>query len=163
MPGSYEALSEKRTEAMADGAASNRFDGGPVTPYRRLDTAKRRTAGVVYIAMSGVAAMLVVASGVDAMWLTVVVPLILIALYQFLGGWKLAVTDMESIEKAGDAASFPFGHGSATLGFRGPLAKPVWQVLVFAAGPTPDGQALVTVDGLSGEITGIYEEAVEGP
>lgn len=146
------------------GAGTAGYPGDePLTPYRRLDTAKRRTAGAVYLVMAAGSAALVVVSGVDAMWFTAVLPLTLIAGYQFLGGWKLEVTDMQAIEKAGDATSFAFGHGSATLGFRGPLAKPIWQVLVFSAGPTPDRQALVTVDGLSGEITGIYEEAVEAP
>ena len=148
---------------MGDAGIAADPDDNSIAPYRRLDTAKRRTAGVVYLVMAAVAALLVGASGVDAMWLTAAVPLTLIAVYQFLGGWKLEVTDMQAIEKASDGASFEFGHGSATLGYRGLRAKPVWQVLVFAAGPTPTRQALVTVDGLSGEITGIYEEAVEAP
>ncbi len=148
---------------MTDAGMAAHPGEDPLTPYRQLDTAKRRTAGAVYLVMAGVSGALVVASGVDGMWLTAVAPLTLIALYQFLGGWKLEVTDMQAIDKAADAASFAFGHGSATLGYRGLLAKPVWQVLVFAAGPAPDRQALVTVDGLSGEITGIYEEAVDAP
>jgi hypothetical protein len=137
--------------------------GQPLAPFRALDTAKRRKAGVVYLITSGIAALLVLGADVDAMWLTTVAPLVGIAAYQFVGGWKLEVTDMQAIELAGETASFPFGHGSATLGFRGPLAKPVWQVLVFADGPTPDHQALVTVDALTGEIDGVYEEAVEAP
>jgi hypothetical protein len=143
---------------MTDAHAS---PGEPIAPFRRLDTAKRRGAGVVYLVMAVVAAGFVVAADVDAMWMTTVLPLVGVAAYQFAGGWKLEVTDMQAIEIAGEAASFPFGHGSATLGFRGPLAKPVWQVLVFADGPTPDHQALVTVDGLTGDVTGTYEEAVE--
>ena len=145
---------------MTDAYASS---GEPLAPFRPLDTAKRRRAGIVYLVMAAVAALLVIAAGVATMWVTTVIPLVGIAAYQFIGGWKLEVTDMQAIEIAGETASFPFGHGSATLGFRGPLAKPVWQVLVFADGPTPDRQALVTVDGLSGDITGIYEEAVEAP
>ncbi len=148
---------------MGDGERSDPGPAGSVTPYRKLDTAKRRRAGIVYLVMAGAAASLVVGTGVHAMWLTAVVPLVALAGYQFLGGWRLSVSDMEAIEIAGEAASFPFGHGSATLGFRGVLAKPVWQVLVFAAGPTPDRQALVTVDGLTGDVTGIYEEAVDVP
>lgn len=97
------------------------------------------------------------------MWLTVVVPLLAMALFQFVGGWKIRVTDMEAIGIASDHASFAVGHGSGTLGFRGLLAKPVWQVLVFGDGPAPKKQALVTVDGLSGDVLGSYEEDVAVP
>ncbi|MFV2001121.1 MAG: hypothetical protein ACC654_12230 [Acidimicrobiia bacterium] len=140
-------------------------DGVPeeVNPYRKLDTAKRRRAGIVYLAMAALAAWLTVVSGIDLMWLTAVAPLVAIAAYQVAGGWKIKVGDMQAISIAADAASFGFGHGSATLGYRGPLAKPVWQVLIFADGPTPEHQALVTVDGLSGDVTGIFEQAVELP
>jgi hypothetical protein len=70
---------------------------------------------------------------------------------------------MEAISIASEGASFAVGHASGTLGFRGLLAKPVWQVLVFAAGDAPAKQALVTVDGLSGAILGSYEEDVPTP
>ena len=132
-------------------------------PYRKLDTAKRRRAAGVYLVMAAFAGWLAVVSGVDLMWVMAVAPLVALAMYQFAGGWRLTVSDMEAISLAGEAASFGFGHGSATLGYRGPLAKPVWQVLVFADGPSPDQQALVTIDGLSGEVTGIYEQAVDIP
>ncbi|GMR02596.1 MAG: hypothetical protein BMS9Abin20_0934 [Acidimicrobiia bacterium] len=148
---------------MADDDPTAGPHDDPIVPYRRLDTAKRRQAGVVYVVMAGVAGGLATLSGVTALWLTAAALLLAIAAYQFLAGWRIQVSDMEAIERAGAAASFSFGHGSATLGFRGPLAKPVWQVLVFADGPTPDHQALVTIDGLSGDVTGIYEETVELP
>lgn len=113
--------------------------------------------------MAALAGWLAVVSGVGLMWLMAVVPLVAIAIYQFAGGWQIKVSDMEAISLAANAASFSFGHGSATLGYRGPLAKPVWQVLIFADGPSPDHQALVTIDGLSGEVTGIFEQDVEIP
>jgi len=134
-----------------------------VVPYRRLDTAKRRRAASVYVVMAALAGWLALISDVDLMWLTAVVPLVAIAVYQFAGGWRIKVSDMDAISLAANAASFGFGHGSATLGYRGPLAKPVWQVLIFADGPWPDHQALVTIDGLSGEVTGIFEQDVDLP
>jgi hypothetical protein len=70
---------------------------------------------------------------------------------------------MAAIAIASDAAPFPVGHGSATLGFTGLTAKPVWQVLVFESGAAPRHQALVTVDALTGEVTGTYSEAVPTP
>jgi hypothetical protein len=148
---------------MADTGA-NAFGGdGSVQPYRTLDTAKRKAAGVVYVVMAAVAGVIAATTGIWLLWVTTVLPLLLIAAYQFLGAWKLAVTDMEAIATAGERASFGVGHGSATLGFAGLRARPVWQVLVFGDGPAPRYQALVTIDGVSGDITGIYEEPVEQP
>lgn len=149
---------------MGDTAPTN-GDRGDATigPYRVLDTAKRRRAGGVYLAVSLVAAAITVATGIQLLWLTAVVPLVVLAGYQFVGGWKMQVTDMEAIEKASDRVSFTTGHGSATLGYRGLRARPVWEVLVYGDGPSPSFQALVTIDAVSGEITGVYEEPVVQP
>jgi hypothetical protein len=73
----------------------------------------------------------------------------------------MRISDMEAIAIASDAASFDVGHASGSLGFRGPLAKPVWQVLVYGAGAAPRMQAVVAVDALSGDVRGVYEEPVE--
>lgn len=113
--------------------------------------------------MAGVAALLVVMSGVSLMWLSAVGVLLVAALFHFVGAWRMRVRDVDALRIASTAAAFDVGHGSATLGYRGWLAKPVWEVLVFEAGPHPARQALVTVDGLSGEVLGTYVEAVEQP
>ena len=137
--------------------------GGAEGPYRTLDTRRRARAAIVYLIMAAFGAVLVLASGVSAMWLTAVAPLVALAAYELTGAWRMRITDMKAIEIAGRAASFDFGHGSATLGYRGVLAKPVWQVLVFSDTPSPDRQALVTVDAIDGEVTGLYEEDVPLP
>ena len=161
-------LSARHFGTRADPLTKDRSNGtGPtnqsVGPFRVLDTATRRRAAVVYLGVAALASGLILGSGVAAMWLTIVVPLLAIALFQFVGGWKIRVTDMEAIGIASRHASFDVGHGSGTLGFRGLLAKPVWQVLVFGDGPAPTKQALVTIDGLSGDVLGSYEEDVAVP
>jgi hypothetical protein len=147
----------------SENIAENGQFGEPVGPYRVLDTATRRRAAIVYVGFAAIAAGLVLVTGVSAMWLTAVAPLLFIAGVQVAGGWRMQVKDVEAIQIASDEASFDVGHGSATLGFRGLLAKPVWQVLVFADGPAPDAQALITVDALTGDIRGAYEEPVPVP
>lgn len=137
--------------------------GGDIGPYRLLDTSRRRRAGIVYLAIAAVCAAIVMAIDVPAMWFTGVGALLILAAYQFAGAWTMRVTDMEAIEIASGTSSFAVGHGSATLGYRGVLAKPIWQVLVFSDTPSPDRQALVTVDALTGDVTGKYEEAVPAP
>ena len=146
-----------------DGPVAPGSDDGAIRPYRILDTAKRRRAGIMYIIMAAVAGVVAASTQIQLMWLTAVVPLVVLAGYQFLGGWKMQVTDMEAIEKASDRVSFATGHGSATLGYRGLRARPVWEVLVYGDGSSPDFQALVTIDAVSGEVTGIYEEPVAQP
>ncbi len=137
--------------------------GGGDLPFRTVDTRARRSAGVVYLVMAAVAAGVVLAAGVSSLWLTAVAPIGALGILQLATAWPMPVTDRRAIEIASDAASFTVGHGSATLGYRGPLAKPVWQVLVFSDAPSPDREALVTVDAMSGAVTGRYEEDVELP
>jgi hypothetical protein len=148
---------------MAEAGDQHRSGRNPVQPYRALDTAKRRRAGGVYLVMAAGAGALASLAGVPLMWFTAVLPLAALAIYQFIGGWKIEVADMDAIEQAGEATSFAVGHGSATLGFRGFRARPVWQVLVFGDGPSPEHQALVTIDAVSGDVTGLYEEPVDQP
>jgi len=146
-----------------NGPDSNGSIGRPLGPYRILDTRRRWRAGVVYLAMAIAAAATIGATATSAMWLTAVLPIVTLAVYQFAGSWRMTVGDVDAITIASDATSFSVGHGSATLGYRGFLAMPVWQVLVFADTPSPDRQALVTVDARTGAVTGRYEETVEVP
>ena len=154
---------------MTDGAGRGELRpdgdslGAGVAPFRILDTRRRRRAAVVYLVMAMLAGITTIASGVSLMWLTAVGPIVALAAYEFVGAWRMPISDMRAIEIASGEASFVVGHGSATLGYRGPLAKPVWQVLVFSDAPSPDRQALVTVDAMTGAITGRYEEAVPTP
>jgi hypothetical protein len=129
-------------------------------PHRLLDTANRRVAGIVYLAAAAVGAALILVTNINLMWLTAVAPLAVIAVYHFVAGRHLQVRDMQAIEIASAEAPFEVGHASATLGFVGLTAKPVWQVLVFEAGDVPKTQALVTVDALTGTVTGSFDEAV---
>lgn len=136
-------------------------EGSVPVPHRVLDTVNRRAAGAVYLIGAFIAAGLIVVSGINLMWLTTVLPLLGIACYQFVAGRRIRTSDMEAIQIASDAAPFEVGHASATLGFTGLTAKPVWQVLAFEAGSVPRHQALVTVDALTGQVTGSFTEAVE--
>lgn len=145
---------------MNDDEVTNADRPEGIRPHRLLDTANRRAAGTVYLVAGLVAVPLILVTGVDLMWVTAVVPLVAIAVYHFVAGRHLEVRDMEAIEIASTEAPFEVGHASATLGFVGLTAKPVWQVLAFEAGDTPRNQTLVTVDALTGAVTGTFTEAV---
>lgn len=150
-------------DAGKPSSSENDSAAGDLVPFRSLDTKNRRTAAGVYLVAAAVAAAVVVATGISLMWLTAVLPLVVIATYQFIAGRRLQTSDMEAIALASNAAPFDVGHGSATLGFTGITAKPVWQVLLFEAGAAPHHQALVTVDGLTGEVMGTFAEPVPAP
>mgnify|MGYP001825555462 CR=1 FL=1 len=134
-----------------------------LTPYRVLNTRTRASAAVAYVAVAIVVAIVAIAIDLPALWFTGVLPLIVIAGIQVVAAWRMPITDMEAIRIASEEASFEVGHGSATLGYRGLLAKPIWQVLVFSDAPSPDREALVTVDAMTGDVTGHFEQAVEIP
>jgi len=136
-------------------------DPEQLTPVRLLNTSNRRAAALVYFVVAAFAGALALVTGIHLMWLTAVLPIAGLGMYHLAAGRRMEVSDMEAIALASNAAPFDAGHASATLGFVGLIARPVWQVLVFEAGATPGHQALVTVDALSSEVTASYSEAVE--
>lgn len=119
---------------------SKRDDLGPDAAYnfplafRLVDTSNRRSAAGVYLGAAVIAGTIVFVSGLTLMWITGVIPLLVIAVYQYVAGRPMNVADVQAIEVASEEVPFEVGHGSATLGFRGFAARPVWQVLVFELG-----------------------------
>ena len=77
-----------------------------------------------------------------------------------LAGWDLKVADGQALETANRAVEFCVGHASATVGFTGWLARPVWNVLVFSADEPPTQRGLVRVDGITGDVIETYAEAI---
>lgn len=134
-----------------------------VGPFRVLDTRKRRSAAVVYLIGAALAGLVAVGVSLPMVWATTVAPLVGLALCQVVCAWNMGVKDADAIRIASGVVTFPVGHASATLGYRGWLARPVWQVLVFADGAAPDKQGLVTVDAIDGDVTGTFEESVATP
>ncbi|MBT8211807.1 MAG: hypothetical protein KJN71_01545 [Acidimicrobiia bacterium] len=141
-------------EAMPDD-----LDANVLGPYSVPDVARRRMAGVVYVAGA-----LIVTGGIllglpSGMWL-VVAGLLVIAAYHLVSGWHLKVRQGEALTVANRATEFAAGHAAATLNFEGWRARPVWNVLVFSADEPPSRRALVRVDATTADVVGSYEEAV---
>lgn len=148
---------------MADDRSNDQESSSDLHPNRTLDTADRRVAGVVYLVAATAAAGIVLATDISLMWLTAVLPLVAIALYHMATGRRLNVRDNEAITIGSAEVPFAVGHASATLGFVGFGARPVWEVLVFEAGDAPEHQGLVTVDARSGDVIGAFSEPVGTP
>ena len=161
-------MSERRPdlsgiEVAADVAAAagmpDDLDANVLGPYEVPNPARRRRAGLVYVA-AALAVAVGIATGLPGgMWIAVGL-FALIAAYHFAGGHNLAVRDEEALTVATAAMDFAVGHASAVLGFDGFLARPTWNVLVFSADEPPTQRGLVRVDGRSGAIVETYTESV---
>ncbi len=148
-------------EVARAAAVPEDLDASAVGPYSVPDTSRRRQAGAVYLlAAAAVAGGLVAGALPAAMWWTTVAPLAAIALYHVAAGWHLAVRESEALVEANRAVPFPVGHASAQLGFAGPRAKPIWNVLVFSADEPPSERALVRIDALDRSLVDVYAEEV---
>ena len=86
--------------------------------------------------------------------------LALIAAYHWWTGRRLEVREHQALTEATRIVTFPIGHASATVGFEGVTARPVWNVLVFSADEPPTMRGLVRVDGRSGAVVGTYQEPI---
>ena len=140
------------------------LDSNVVGEYHVPDTNRRRRVGVVYYVGAAAVAVLI-ASGalVSAMWWTAVAVLIAVGAYHLIASWDLRVREGEALEVANRTVEFAVGHASASLGFTGWRARPVWNVLVFSADEPPSQRALVMVDGISGDVADSYVEPIPPP
>lgn len=131
--------------------------------YAVPDTRRRRWAGAVYLVAAGIVAVLILTGLLpSAMWWTAVAVLVAVGLYHFVAGRGLAVRESSALESASRSVAFPVGHASASLGFTGWRARPVWNVLVFSADEPPSQRGLVRVDGIDGSVVDSYVEDVPG-
>ena len=146
---------------VADAAAvPDDLDSEVYGPYAIPDTVRRRRAGVIYFIAAGLGALGVVAGLPSWIWLTTVVPLLLVGGYHLVAGWRLRVREREALEIANRDAGFAVGHASAQLGFVGWRARPVWNVLIFSADEPPSRRALGRVDAVDGRLRGSHTEDV---
>ncbi len=153
----------RRIEIPGDVAAEvgvpDDLNSAVLAPYGVPDVARRRRAGLVYVAAALVTVLAIVAGLPTGMWL-LVGSLFVIAAYHLVAGWHLVVREGEALEAANRATEFAVGHASAAVSFDGWRARPVWNVLVFSADDPPTMRALVRVDAIHGGVIEQYAEAV---
>lgn len=148
-------------EVASAAALPEDLDSAVTGPYAVPDTARRRRAGIVYFVGAGATGVAIAMGLPTLMWATAVGVLIVIGAYHIVAGWKLAIRERSALEIANRTVGFPIGHSSASLGFRGWRARPLWNVLVFAADDPPSRRGLVQVDGIDGTVRDTYVEDVE--
>lgn len=150
-------------EIPADVAAAagvpDDLDADAFGEYAIPDTNRRRAAGIVYVVAAAFAAAAGWAGIGVGMWV-LAGGFVAVAVYHRLAGAGLIVREQEALERANRAAGFAVGHASATLGFEGVLARPVWNVLVFSADEPPTQRGLVRVGALDGAVVDRYTETI---
>lgn len=147
---------------VADAAAlPEDLDSAAVGPYAVPDVARRRKAGIVYLVSAALAAAAILVLDLPgAMWASAVAVLAAIGGYHFVAGWSLRVREAAALGLANRAVGFPVGHSSASLGFVGWRARPVWNVLMFSADEPPSQRALARIDAITGSVLETYVEDV---
>ncbi len=132
---------------LADSVAiEEELDANVVGAFKFPEPRRRRIAGWVFLA-----AGLVATVTVDGGWV-VGVGFGLLAIWQFVSTWPLAVDEHEAMTVAGAAVDFTIGHASAAVRFHGWRSRPRWSVVLYSASEPPDQRALVVVDAISGDV-----------
>ncbi len=146
-------------EVAAAAGMPDDLDASALDPYAVPDPARRRRAGNVYFVAAALTAATIAAGLPSGLWV-MVGGLTAIGAYHHLAGWHLSVREWTALEAANRAVGFPVGHASASLGFYGWRARPIWNVLVFSADEPPTRRGLVRVDGRTGDVVEQYDEEV---
>ena len=151
-------------EVAATAAVPEDLDSNVVDEYHVPNTNRRRRAAFAYLVGAAAVAVLIGlgALPVTMLW-TAVAVLVIVGGYHLIAGWNLEVREGEALEIANRTVAFAVGHASASLGFTGWRARPVWNVLVFSADEPPSERGLVRIDGIDGTVVDHYSEPVPEP
>ena len=126
-------------------------------PYKVPDNRRRRIAAWCYVVTAAACGAGAVGSGNGGL-LAAAVFLALVAVYHFACAWPLELDETGALAASAAATSFPVGHASAQLAWRGLRSRPVWRVLLYSADEPPSKRGLVELDAVNGEILGSYTE-----
>ena len=132
-------------------------DDAAEVPFTIPDPRRRRTAAVIYLVGAALAGA-GVAAGLPRGLLAAAGLGVVLAAWHLLAAHPIRVDDSKALAAANREVEFAVGHASATLGFDGWRARPVWNVLVFAADDPPSQRGLVRVDAGDGRVIGSYFE-----
>ena len=132
---------------------------GFVGPYTFPDNGRRRTQGLIHLAVAGGLVALWAAFAergvlVNDGYLVVAGILAAVAAYSFAAARRLKVRELDALAAAARQVGFAVGHASAQMAWRGLLSVPTWRVLVYSADDPPTKRGLVVVDGTTGEVLG---------
>ncbi|MCU1373344.1 MAG: hypothetical protein JWO68_630 [Actinomycetia bacterium] len=130
---------------------------GYVGPYTFPNNNRRRTQGVLYLAVAVVCVLIRLAAGSDAVlvndgFLWAGLGFGLFGAYCLVAGKPTNVDETDALVIATRTAGFPVGHASAQLSWRGLASRPMWRILLYSAEEPPAHRGLVLVDAVDGEV-----------
>jgi hypothetical protein len=130
---------------------------GYVGPYTFPNNNRRRTQGLLYLAVAGVCVVLRLVAGSDAVlanagFLWAALGLGLFGAYCLVAGKPTNVDETDALVIATRTVGFAVGHASASLGWRGLASRPMWRILLYSAEEPPKTRGLVLVDAVDGSV-----------
>lgn len=141
----------------AAGGLPDDLDASILGPYTVPSLRRRRRAGAYYLG-GAVLVGIGIGGGLPAgMWLIVGL-LVLLGSYHLLAAFDVTVADTEALAIANRNTEFAVGHASATVGFEGWRARPIWNILVFSADDPPSRRGLIRVDAVTGDVRDVLVE-----
>jgi hypothetical protein len=130
--------------------------------YEFPDVRRRAYGSVMILLASGVvllASLFIDDSYVNTGSIVAAVGGLALGAYTLACSWHLRVSEKEAILRAAASLSFPIGPASISIGWRGPLSRPVWRVLAYSSeAPRPKRRGYVAIDAVSGEVIDKIDE-----
>jgi len=144
---------------LADAAGvPDDLDSAELGPYEFPSPTRRSNAALIYLGAALLAALGGAVGLGDGFWLVSIAFVALAAIHR-LAAHPLVVDQAAALDRAGSEVRFGVGHASAALAFVGWRARPIWNVILYAASEPPDRRALVQIDATTGELVAeTYEE-----
>lgn len=125
--------------------------------YEFPDNSRRRTPGVIYLALAAVClavflfsrdSSVLVNSGIG--WAALVLGVM--GVISLTSGWRMHTDEKQALVAAQQALEFPVGHASAQQVWHGIRSRPTWRVLCYSAEDPPLRRGLVLVDAVNGRV-----------
>jgi len=131
---------------------------GFVGPYQFPDNSRRRYPGVIYLVIAALCfGVWLVRGGDDAVlvnngFLLAAILLAAAGVMSLTSGWRMRVDEKDALVAASKTVSFPVGHASAQLAWRGLRSRPTWRILCYSAEEPPKRRGFVLVDAVDGRV-----------
>lgn len=145
-------MTDDQIDLLPDDLNPSEFVGAYLFP----DNSRRRTPGVIYLAIAAAVAAIALAfpdaAVVNVGWFVAAGLLAVVGVVSITSGWRMTVDEKQALVAAQHAVGFAVGHASAQQVWRGLRSRPTWRVLCYSAEDPPAQRGLVLVDAIDGRV-----------